>query len=60
MGFYGREAASCSSMLIVLKAILMIAYAIIPVIALPSHNACFAFSQASRALLKVSILTAGC
>ena len=29
MGFYGREAASCSSMLIVLKAILVISYAII-------------------------------
>ena len=33
-----NKSASCSSLLIVLTAILMISYAIIPVIALSSHN----------------------
>ena len=42
VNFVSTKQKTCSSMLIVLTAILMISYAIIPVIALPSHKACFA------------------
>ncbi len=50
VNFVSSKQKTCSSMLIVLTDILMISGAIIPVITLPSHKACFAVRKLYRSL----------